>query len=396
MTLPTIAVLPPAIKRIRNYDCWVFRDELARPADSLSPGTIVEVVDRAGAFVAYASYNHHAHIPLRIFSTVQEQPVDRRLLRNRLQQAIAKRQRLNQTNAKRLVFSEADGLPGLIVDQYADWLVIQIRTAGMEVLRPLLLAELTALVPANGILERSDKEFRDDEGLPPSTRLLQGTVPDRIRITEGALQFWVDPHRGLKTGFYLDQRRTRGRLLGWVQHGQRVLDAFSYTGSLGIAAAAAGAQVVCVEQTEAFVEMAKENARLNHVEDRIEHVAGDAFYWLQADPRAAGSYDWVLLDPPALAKTKSQVTKARQALHHLVVHSLSLLRPQGHLMLSICTYHLLELVEEIVRIAASDRGIRLSVLDQWGQAEDHPWILQLPASRYLTSWRVARDAPSAA
>jgi len=407
MSEPAIAITAQAAKRIRNHDCWVFRDELLRPDSSppapqdsgragLPAGEVVQVVDRHGGFVAYAFYNPRSHIALRVVSIRQEERVDRRWLAGRLRRAIAKRRTLTGTNARRLVFSEADALPGLIVDQYDRWLVIQIRSAGMERLHQAVLELLQELLQPAGILERSDKEFREEEGLEPVSRVVSGTVPDRIQIDEDGLRFLVDPHRGLKTGFYLDQRPTRRRLRQWVQPGQTVLDAFSYTGSLGIAAASRGARVVCVEQQEPFVALAKENAALNGVADRIDWVAGNAFYWLDAKAKEGASVDWVFLDPPALAKAKGEAAKARRALHHLLTQALALLGPDGRLMLSLCTYHLLGLVEEIVRIAAAEGAGRLQVCEQWLQAEDHPWILQIPPTRYLTSWLVSRDAPSAA
>jgi len=389
MARPPIPITPQAVKRIRNHDCWVFRDELLDPRPQVQPGEVVAVTERQGTFVAYAFYNPQSHIALRIVSLAQDEPVDRALIGERIKQAITRRRPLRATNARRLVFSEADRLPGLIVDQYADYLVVQFRSAGMDRLRDQAISLLQDHLHPKGMLERSDKEFREEEGLLPLNQTLAGTVPDRILIEEEGLRFWVDPHQGLKTGFYLDQRATRQRLRGLVEPNHRVLDVFSYTGSLGIAAAIQGARVICVEQHEPFLELAKENATLNGVQDRMEFVAGNAFYWLEAKAEANVKADWVLLDPPALTKDKAGVTKARQALHHLLVHSLQLLSPNGCLCVSVCTYHLLGLIEEIVRIAASERGMRLWVRDQWHQAQDHPWVLQMPATRYLTSWLVA-------
>ena len=397
MTLPHVVIEPRAAKRLLNHDCWVFRDELARSPDgSLTAGEVVQAVDPKGRFVAFAFYSPSSHIALRAVSASPDQPVDRALLAGRLSEAIALRGSITGTNAKRLVFSEADGLPGLIVDQYDAHLVIQLRNAGIDRFRSTVVELLQDLLHPAGILERSDKEFRDEEGLPPTVQVLAGQVPDRVRIVEDELQFWVDPHRGLKTGFYLDQRTTRRKLREWIQPGARVLDTFSYTGSLGLAAARRGARVIVVEQHEPFLQLAKENARLNGVEDRMEFVAGDAFYWLAAETQAQARYDWITLDPPALVKTRAELTKGRQALHHLVVNALDHLAPSGALLLSTCTYHLLNLTEEIVRIAAADRGMRMTVRDQWLQATDHPWILQIPATRYLTSWLFARDAGPAA
>lgn len=397
MTLPQFLLTAQAAKRVRHYDCLVFPDEVARGADeSLPPGEPVEIVDQHDQFLAYAFYNPRSHVALRVTSLSQDAPPDRRWLEQRLRVAVARREALRETTAKRLVFSEADGLPGLIVDRYAEYLVVQIRSAGMDRFRADIVSLLQEIVGPKGILERSDKEFREEEGLPPATQVLAGAVPERIEIEESGLRFLVDAHHGLKTGFYLDQRPTRQRLRQWVQPGQQVLDTFSYTGSLGIAAAASGGRVVCVEQLEAHTALGKENAALNGVSDRIEWVSGDAFYWLPSQAKANAKKDWVIVDPPALAKTKQQQTAARQALHHLTTNALALLTPGGKMVLSVCSYHLLAVTEEIVRIAAAEHGRRLWVRSQWVQPEDHPWILQIPPTRYLASWCLEYDALSAA
>ncbi|MBI2885238.1 MAG: class I SAM-dependent rRNA methyltransferase [Candidatus Omnitrophica bacterium] len=396
MALPQVVIQPHAAKRVRHHDGWIFRDEIVRAPEGLPAGELVEAVTDRGGFAATCAFNPASHIPLRVFTTTSGDTIDRAWLARRLARAVAKRARITGTDAKRLVFSEADGLPGLIADQYGTALVIQIRTAGMERLRDLMVDLLHEQLQPSGILERSDKEFRQEEGLAPTAGVLRGAVPERILIREEPWQFWVDPHHGLKTGFYLDQRLTRQKLRQAVEPNHRVLDTFSYTGSMGIAAATRGARVVCVEQQEPFVELAKENAKLNGVADRMEFVAGNAFYWLDAQAKGPSRYDWVVLDPPALAKSKAATQQGRRALHHLLVQGLRALAPEGRMLLSVCTYHLLRDLEEIVRIAAGDDDVRLTVCDQWTQASDHPWILQLPATRYLASWLLERDAPSAA
>ncbi len=396
MALQPLVVEPAAAKRITHFDCWVFRDELLPTQASPAHGEVVELTDRHGTFLAYAFYSASSHIAARVVSIRKDEPVTARLLQARVKAALARRADLPPTNARRLIFSEADGLPGLIVDQYADYLVLQSRVAGMETLKPLVVDALTDLLRPRGILERSDKEFREDEGLPPLVQTLAGTVPERIRIEEHGLQFWVDPHRGHKTGFYLDQRDTRQFVAERITAGQRVADIFAYTGAFTVGAARRGARVVCVEQQEPLLGLAKEHAALNRVEDHIEFVVADAFYWLEAAADRGDRFDWVLLDPPSLAKSKADTLKGRQALHRLLVHGLGLLAPGGTLALSVCTYHLLEIAEEILRIAAAERGLRLRIVGRSMQAGDHPWILQMPMTRYLMSWLARCDAPPAA
>ena len=396
MAVPQLIVSSSAAKRLRHFDRWVFRDELVAPPTALPNGELIELTDQQGTFLGYAFYSEHSHIAARVVSTQRHQPVDRALFAQRLTAAIKDRRWLTGTNARRLVFSEADELPGLIVDQYADYLVVQSRAAGIERWKSTIVELLQEQLHPKGILERSDKAFREEEGLPATTQVLRGSVPDRIRIHEDDLQFWVDPYHGQKTGFYLDQRDTRRFLRERVCAGQEVLDVFAYTGAFGIGAASRGARVVCVEQHEPLIALAKENAALNHVSDRIEFVVGDAFYWLDAKANGRARFAWVLLDPPALAKSKSDLLKGRQALHHLLVHGFGLLAEEGTLLLSLCTYHLLGVAEEILRIAAAECGLRLRMRGLTFQASDHPWIVQMPVTRYLMSWAVQRDAPPAA
>lgn len=396
MSLPILSVSDAAAKRVRHFDPWVYRDELEAPPPTIPDGEIVELADRRGTFLAYAFYSGRSHIAARVVSTQRAEPFDRALLTRRLTAALARRKDIAGTNARRLVYSEADALPGLIVDQYAEWLVLQVRTAGMERWKPHVIDALRSIVKPSGILERSDKEFRDEEGLAPAAGVLAGQVPERFQIEEHGLRFWVDPRRGHKTGFYLDQRDTRRFVRGLIRPNERVADVFAYTGAFGITAASQGASVVCVEQQEPLLDLLRENAALNGVGDRIERVAADAFYWLEAKASAGERFDWVLLDPPSLAKSRADIQKGRQALHHLLVNALALLGETGTLVLSLCAYHLLGLAEEIMRIAAEDKGMRLRVLGVTMQAPDHPWVLQQPATRYLMSWTVRADGPPAA
>jgi 23S rRNA (cytosine1962-C5)-methyltransferase len=279
---PQLEVALSAAKRIQNFDCWVFRDELTPPHEPLPNGQVVELLDQNGSFLAYAFYSSHSHIACRVVSTKRDEPIDRALLARRIKTALAQRESIIGTNAKRLIFSEADRLPGLIVDQYDDYLVLQVRAAGMEALKPTVVELLKKLVHPKGILERSDKEFREEDELPPITQVLTGTVPERIMIAEDDLQFWVDPYKGQKTGFYLDQRETRRAVRELIKPKERVADVCAYTGAFGIVAASQGAQVVCVEQQEACLSLARDNARQNKVEHLVTFVEGNAFYWLEA------------------------------------------------------------------------------------------------------------------
>ena len=391
MPTPELTVSSAAAKRLANFDCWVFRDELASPPPDLPDGACVRMLDGRGVFLGYGFFSASSHIALRRISREQNEEPSPDLFRQRIRAAVAKRKAFPAEAGRRLVSSEADDFPGLIVDQYGPVLVVQLRIAGLEPWRAALTEILSRELRPAGILERSDKEFRADEGLPERREVLHGSVAERIMIQDNGLRWIVDPYQGHKTGFYLDQRDTRAWVWSRVQPGQKVLDVFAYTGVFGIGAAKQGAQAVLVERQEPLLEIAREQAALNGVSDRIQTVAADAFYWLQAKCEGRERYDWVLLDPPGLSKAKADVPQARQSLHRLLVHALPLLAPEGKLVLSICTYHLLGLTEEIVRIAAAECGIRLRIIGLTLQAPDHPWILQVPATRYLMSWVIARD-----
>ncbi len=384
-TCPTAQLKPHADKKLRNAYLWVFRDELTGVTGAPEAGAVVRVVDSEGASVGLGWYSTASHIAVRMLTTQPRQAVDAALLRERLRAAVARRASITGTNARRLVYAEADGLPGIIVDQYDRWLVLQLRHPGAEPWRKTLVQELRKLCHPAGILERSDMPARTKEGLPPVQQVLDGEVPARLQITEDGLRFWVDVRGGRKTGFYLDQRQARRTLHAWVQPRQHVLDLFAYTGAFSVVAAARGASTLGVELTESHLALAREQAQLNGVAERMEFVAGDAFTWLETAASGGRRFDVVILDPPGLAKTAPEVPAARRRAQRMFTHAMRLVAPDGLLLASLCTYHLLPFFHELVRIAAFETQRRVWVLDEINQAPDHPWLLQHPETLYLKS-----------
>jgi 23S rRNA G2069 N7-methylase RlmK/C1962 C5-methylase RlmI len=253
-------------KKLQHGYPWVQRGEISDVSGAPTPGGLVRVVNFRNEMLGIGTYNPQSRFPVRMLTT-EDEPIDRAFFERRLERALRYRQRVVQdTNAMRILFSESDGLPGLIADQYADYLVVQVRTLGMERLRELWLPTLIERLEPKGVLERSEMASRAEEGLEPVAGVLHGEVPEVIEIEESGLTFLVPTDAGRKTGFYLDQRENRRRLAQRVQPGERVLDMFCYTGAFALYAARAGAYAVGVDILPDAIDLAEVHARRNRLE----------------------------------------------------------------------------------------------------------------------------------
>jgi 23S rRNA (cytosine1962-C5)-methyltransferase len=342
----------------------------------------VRIVTFRNETLGIGTYNPQSRFPVRVLTTADE-PIDRAFFEQRLERALRYRQRVVQdTNAMRLVFSESDGLPGLIVDQYADYLVVQVRTLGMERLRELWLPTLIEQLEPKGVIERSEMASRAEEGLEPFAGVLHGDAPELIEIEESGLTFLVPTDAGRKTGFYLDQRENRRRLAAQVRPGERVLDLFCYTGAFALYAARAGAHAVGVDILPDAIDLAEVHARRNRLE--AHWIVENAFDWLPQAAEQGAQFDWIVLDPPAIAKRQDQKDSLRWAIWKLVYNALPLLTEGGRLVVCSCAYQLsLAEMLDTVRLAATDRTIPLFLEEITFQAPDHPYLLQFPESLYL-------------
>ncbi|MEN3001608.1 MAG: class I SAM-dependent rRNA methyltransferase [Armatimonadota bacterium] len=369
-------------KKIRHLYPWVQRGEIARVEGSPTDGGLVRLLAHDSTWLGIATYNSQSRFPARLL-TLQEEAIDTAFFARRFEHALQLRQRLvTDTDAYRVVFSEADGLPGLIVDRYADYLVVQVRTLGMERLKPLWLPALLDVLAPEGILERSEMESRREEGLPPFVGVLHGRVPEQIPITESGLQFLVPTTGGLKTGFYLDQRENRRQLARQVQPGERVLDLFCYTGAFALYAARVGAYAKGVDILPEAIALAQQHAEMNRLQ--VDWEVANAFEWLPAAAERGERWDWVILDPPAIAKRREERESLRWALWKLVYHALPLVKSGGRLLVCSCAYQMdLSLMVDTVRLAAHDRGRALYLEDVSFQSPDHPFLMQFPESLYL-------------
>ncbi len=382
--MASIQVKPDRVRKLRNQYPWLYADEIAEIQGDPQPGDVVQLQDTRGEFIASAFFNPTSHIAARVLTLDPREEIHRAFFERRLEQAAARRQAVSGTNALRLVHGEADGLPGLVVDRFADTLVVQFRNPGVEKMRRELIQAFKRVLPSRGAYERSDTQARAEEGLPPVTGVLYGEVPEEALIREDDVEYLVNPRAGQKTGFYLDQRDNRRLLRSMVGEGSRLLDVFSYTGGFALHAARGGATALAVDKDQEALRLLEVNADRNGVANRVGARWGDAEQVLVELGYEKRSFTHIVLDPPTLAKHKNQVQPAKQLLTRLVTNALTLLETNGTLFLSTCAYHItVNDLLEVARLAAEQHGRRTRVVTVTYQPADHPWILQIPETLYL-------------
>jgi 23S rRNA (cytosine1962-C5)-methyltransferase len=388
---PTIKISLRGASRLRAGHVWVYRSDIVS-SDGVLPGSLVRVSDHRGKTLGTALYSSSSQIAIRMISTdpIADFPA---LLRQRIGDAIAYRQNLvRDTEACRVVFSEADFLPGLIVDRYNDILSLQILTQAMdaESIREAILAELTTrLLPAS-IIERVDPRVRELESLPPcASGLLQGEKTSTT-FTMNSIQFHFDALEGQKTGAFLDQRENYAAAAQYA-HGE-ALDVFCYQGGFALHLAPRCAHVTGVDSSRPALEVADQNAALNHAlldSKEIEWIEANAFdllkdYASPARPLEARRYDTIVLDPPAFAKSKRDLDAALRGYKELNLRALKMLRPGGILVTCSCSYHVGQPdFLEMLASAALDAHRTLRLIEVRGQAKDHPILLNVPETAYL-------------
>jgi 23S rRNA (cytosine1962-C5)-methyltransferase len=385
--MPTVMLRKGRERPIRNRHPWVFSGAVQRVLGEADDGSLVHVTDHAGGYLATGYLNRRSQIVVRLLSWDIDQQIDRAFWRRRLERAILGRARLAAdptTDAYRLVHAEADGLPGLIVDRYGKWLVMQCLTLGMARRQAEILRCLTEILDPVGIYARDDAGVRRKEGLPRETGPLWGQEPpERVRIVEHGHPFWVDLKQGQKTGFYLDQRDNR-RMAAFHSVGADVLNAFSYTGGFGVYTGRAGARsVVNVDSSADALSMAQENAALNGCGAQ-EMVLGDVFQVLRAYREQGRAFDMVILDPPKFATSQRQVRDAARGYKDANLMALHLLRPGGMLVTFSCSGRVsVDLFQKIVFGASVDARRNVQIVGRLSQGLDHPVLLTFPESAYL-------------
>jgi len=370
--------------RVRAGHPWVYRADVARLEGPWEPGEAVSVADPAGRVLGRGFYNPRPQIACRLL-TWHDEAVDRAFFRRRLETAWRFRQSLAYDgDAGRVVFSEGDRFPGLILDRYGDLLVLQALTLGTEAHAPAL-AELAAeIVGARAVYRRADPTAGAIEGLRGASGWLTGEAELEVEIREGPCRFRVALAEGQKTGFYLDQRENRAAVAA-LAAGREVLDAFCYTGAFGAWALRHGAvRVLAIDASAEASARARQHAAANGGVERFEVEESNAFDALRELDRAGRRFDLVILDPPSFTRRKTAVEAAVRGYKEINLRGLRCLRPGGVLATFSCSHHVPgALFEEVCRAAAADAGRAVRVRAALTQARDHPVLLAVPETRYL-------------
>ena len=368
-------------QRVRTHP-WIFKGDVADVAE-VTPGGVVTVRDAGGRFVGRGLFNPRPALCCRILTWIDE-PIDAPFIARRIDAALAARPPRAPSESGRLVWSEADGLPGLVVDRYGPVVVIQCGTLGMARLRTDVVAALRSRLGDVPVMSMDDATMAGLEGFAPATGWFDRPGPDDVVVDEHGVRLAVRPGSGHKTGLYLDQADNRAR----VAHGTgpgAALDVFAYTGGFACHALRAGAaRAVCVESSPDAGAAARRNFELNGFSARAEVRPVNAFDELRRLDRARERFDLVVLDPPPFARGRTALADALRGYKEINLRALRLLSPGGRLATFSCSHHVDEGVfERTVREAADDAGVRLRVLERLGQAADHPVLLTVPETRYL-------------
>ncbi|HYB00570.1 MAG TPA: class I SAM-dependent rRNA methyltransferase [Ktedonobacteraceae bacterium] len=386
---PTASLKPRREESLQNGHLWIFSGALQQPPHWIEPGGLVDVKSSTGQFVARGYYNPHTDIAIRILTRDIEQAIDENFLRQRFRNAVALRRVFDpdHTNAYRLINSEGDGLPGLIVDRFAEILVVQIHTAGMEHLRSQLIDALLEETDTRGIVFRNDSQSRRREGLElEEPRVVTGGVPMQVTVRENNVLFLVDPLQGQKTGFFLDQRDKREALRKYTK-AKRVLNCFSYTGGFSVYAALTSekTQVTSVDISSPAIETARQHFILNGLDPQHhQFIVADVFDYLEQARGSGEHYDVVVLDPPAFAKTQSARTQALKAYRRLNTLGMQVLRPGGILLTCSCS-GVIRMDDLLGALSQSAQRVQrtVQVLETYTHSVDHPINLAMPETAYL-------------
>jgi len=368
-------------RRVLRGHPWIFSNELQDVPKDAAPGDLVDVVDFSGRFVGRGYLNPRTLIAVRLLSRKPE-TIDTAFFRSRIGAARDLRSRLGLGDSYRAIFSEGDGIPGLIVDKYADTIVAQSLTAGIERLQDPIIASLLEVYSPTSILLRNDAASREIEGLPLEKRTVHGDPPGVVTIEESGLTYQVDVMEGQKTGFFFDQRENRQALRGLVA-GRRALDCFCYVGAWSLSAARFGAaEVTGIDASDKAIALARTNASLNGL--HVNFRTADVFDELRLLEKNNERYGCIILDPPAFVKSRAKVREALKGYKEINLRALRLLDTGGVLASCSCSHHIdHDLFREMIIDAAHSAGRTLRLLEMRSQARDHPMLLAARETQYL-------------
>jgi 23S rRNA (cytosine1962-C5)-methyltransferase len=379
--MKTVKLRQKEERRILRGHPWVFNNELLQPVGEFSPGEVVDVLDSSGRFLGRGYINPHTLIAVRILTRKQEE-IDSRFFRRKISRARTLRTMLGFGDSFRAVFSEGDGIPGLIVDKYADMLVVQSLTAGIDRLIEYIISALREEYSPQTIVLRNDTSSREIEGLAQEKRTVFGMVPGPVAIEEFGIIYHVDILEGQKTGFFFDQRENRQVLKDYVK-GMRTLDCFCYIGAWSLTAAYYGAaDVIGLDVSEKAIKLASENALLNGLSAQFK--IADVFDELRRLEKKRERFGCIILDPPAFVKSRAKVREALKGYKEINLRAMRLLEPGGVLVTCSCSHHIdQDLFTEMLIDAAYSAGRYARLLEMRAQARDHPMLLAARETRYL-------------
>jgi 23S rRNA (cytosine1962-C5)-methyltransferase len=378
---------PNAERRLRAGHVWIYSNEIdtARtPLKQFEAGQQVVVHNAAGKPLGIAYVNPHTLICARLVS--RDHALDKSLLVHRLNIALALRERLFPEPFYRLVYGDSDGLPGLVVDRFGDYVVVQVNTAGMERVLDDIVIALQQVLKPRGILLKNDSRVRAAEELPEYVRVAAGEVPEQVELIENGCRFLAPLYHGQKTGWFYDHRNARARLPLYAKE-RRVLDVFSYVGGWGIQAAVGGAsETLFVDSSASALELVRANAALNGVGDAVRTLEGSAFDVLKELHEAGERFDTIVLDPPAFIPRRKDIKAGETAYRRINELAIRLLNRDGFLVSASCSLHLTrDALTDILRASARHLDRQLQVLEQHGQGADHPVHPAIAETDYLKS-----------
>ena len=372
-------------KKIENFYPNVFKDEIKSVLGEAKTGDIVDVLRDDMKFVGRGYVTEGTSAFVRVLTTKDEK-IDKDFIYNKIKTAYDKRKHLvEETNCTRVFFSEADGIPGLVIDKFEKYISIQFRNSGVEAFRQEIINGVKKYMKPKGIYERSDVENRVHEGVEEKTGIIYGEIPAEIIMEDNGLKYIIDIVNGQKTGFFLDQRDSRKFIRPYLNDKTRFLDVFSSSGGFSMAALKENcAKVTAIDKEPYALELCRRNYEVNGFTGDFETLEGDAFMLLKTLVGRGAKYDVITLDPPSLIKKKIDIRRGREFFFELCDSSFKLLDRGGILGVITCAYHMgLQDLLEVTRMAASNNGKMVQVIGINYQPEDHPWILHIPETLYL-------------
>ena len=387
MTHKALRLKDRADRRLKAGHLWIYSNEVdtkATPLKGFSTGELVLIENSAGKAIGTGYVNPNTLICARLVSRDARYMLDKSLLVHRIKVALSLRERLFDKPCYRLIFGDSDSLPGLVVDRFGDVLVVQISTAGMELVKDQIVEALVQVLKPTGILLKNDGSSRKLENLPEYIEVAHGEVPDEVELEENGVRFLAPVMKGQKTGWFYDHRLNRDRLRHYVK-GKRVLDVFSYVGGWGVQCAAFGAEeVICVDASEKAIDLVHRNAELNGLQDKVGTMQGDAFEALKQLKAEGEQFDVIIVDPPAFIKRRKDVKAGELAYRRINEMAMRLLSKDGILVACSCSMHL-QRDSMLDALRAGSRHIErnLQIIEQGHQGPDHPILPAIPETEYI-------------